>query len=79
MHDPGFNLIVFVSVSTARVSLLYFLNTGLTQGIYPTLIIILISKQMSPIEHYSTHSTYSTEMLYTSVPTLGPLGDGSKP
>jgi len=54
-------------------------------GIYPTLIIILISKQISPVEHYSTYSTLSTlsvemqEMQVTGVPTLGPPRDGSMP
>ena len=39
-------------------------------------MIILISKQMSPVEHYSTYLTHSTEMQHTGVPTLGPLGLG---
>ena len=31
--------------------------TDLTQGLYPTLIVILVSTQMSPVEYHSTHST----------------------
>ena len=60
------------------------LNTHLTQGIYPTLIIILISKQMSPVEHYLTHWPL-TEMQFTGVSAprsaLGsPAGtDGGEP
>ena len=45
--------------------LIHILKTDLTQGLYPTLIIILVSKQMSPVEHYSTHSI---EMHFTGVP-----------
>jgi len=57
-------------------------NPGFTfimfvSGLYPTLIIILVSKQMSPVEHYSIHSTHSTEMQFTLVPALGPLEDRS--
>ncbi|KAH8991890.1 hypothetical protein EDB86DRAFT_3079513 [Lactarius hatsudake] len=36
---------------------------------YPTLIIILVAMQKSPIEHYSTHST---RMQFASGPALGP-------
>ncbi|KAH9012370.1 hypothetical protein EDB84DRAFT_961492 [Lactarius hengduanensis] len=38
-------------------------------GSYPTLIIILVAMQKSPIEHYSTHST---RMQFASGPALGP-------
>ncbi|KAH9032244.1 hypothetical protein EDB85DRAFT_1260126 [Lactarius pseudohatsudake] len=41
--DPGFTVIDDVLV---------FIS-----GIYPTLIIILVAMQKSPVEHYSTHST----------------------
>ncbi|KAH9173207.1 hypothetical protein EDB89DRAFT_2242408 [Lactarius sanguifluus] len=41
--DPGFTVIDDVLVFIA--------------GIYPTLIIILVAVQKSPVEHYSTHST----------------------
>jgi len=41
-------------------------------GLYPTLIIILISKQMSPVDHYSTHSN---EMHFTGVSALEPPRD----
>ncbi|KAH8991472.1 hypothetical protein EDB86DRAFT_3244655 [Lactarius hatsudake] len=41
--DPGFTIIDYVLV---------FIS-----GIYPTLIIILVAVQKSPVEHYSTHST----------------------
>jgi hypothetical protein len=41
-------------------------------GLYPTLIIILVGMQMSPVEHYSTHST---EMQFTHVTAFGPPGD----
>ena len=34
-----------------------FKYTDLTQGLYPTLIVILVSIQMSPVEYHSTHST----------------------
>ena len=62
-----------VSVSTAHVFLLQIWN-DLTQGLNPTLIIILVATQISTVEHYSIHST---EMQSTHVPTLGPLGDSS--
>jgi len=67
------------------ISMFGFLpNAGFTfmvfvSGIYPTLIVILISKQMSPAEHYSTPSTHSTEMQFTGVPARRPLGDDSAP
>jgi hypothetical protein len=44
----------------------------LDKGLYPTLIIILVGMQMSPVEHYSTHST---EMQFTHVTAFGPPGD----
>ena len=39
----------------------------MTQGLYPTLIIILVGMQMSPIEYHSTHST---EMQFARDPAL---------
>jgi hypothetical protein len=50
-----------------------FLDPGFTfmagvAGLYPTIIIILIGTQMSPVEHYSTHSA---EMQLTRVSALG--------
>ncbi len=33
------------------------LNTDLTQGSYPTLIVILICTEKSPVEYYTTYST----------------------
>jgi len=53
-----------------------FTALAFVSGLYPTLIIILISKQLSPVEHYSTHSTV---MKYTHVPALGPPTDGGAP
>jgi len=41
-------------------------------GLYPTLIIILVSKQMSPIEQYSTDFTDSID---SEMPVLGPPMD----
>ena len=49
--------------------LLHILKTDSTQGLYPTLIVILVSMQMSPVEHYSTRSV---EMQFARVPALGP-------
>ncbi|KAF8262709.1 hypothetical protein EI94DRAFT_662129 [Lactarius quietus] len=34
-----------------------FTAMAFVSGLYPTLIVILVSMQMSPVEHYSTHST----------------------
>ncbi|KAI9439086.1 hypothetical protein H4582DRAFT_112939 [Lactarius indigo] len=45
-------------------------------GLYPTLIIILVAIQKSPIEHYSTHST---RMQFASGPALGPARAGNEP
>ena len=60
IHDPGFTAMAFVSVSTAHFSSIHFslvLNTDLlSQGLYSTLIIILVGMKMSPVEHFSTHS-----------------------
>jgi hypothetical protein len=52
------------------------LNPDLTQSLYPTLIIVLVGMQMSPVEHYSTHST---RMQFAPGPALGPLKDTSTP
>ena len=43
--------------------------TDLTQGLYPTLIVILVGMQRSPVEYYSTHST---GIQFTSDPALVP-------
>ena len=56
--------------------LLYIPKTDLTQGLYPTLIIILVSMQMSPVEHYSTRSV---EMQFARVPAHGPAMASSTP
>jgi len=50
-------------------------------GLYPTLIIIFISKKMSPIDQYSTDFTDSidSEMRYTHVPSLEPPRGGDLP
>ncbi|KAF8266783.1 hypothetical protein EI94DRAFT_133400 [Lactarius quietus] len=53
-----------------------FTLMALVSGLYPTLIIILVSVQMSPVEHYLTHST---GMRFASGPALGPSTDGSMP
>ncbi|KAH9173004.1 hypothetical protein EDB89DRAFT_829095 [Lactarius sanguifluus] len=34
-------------------------------GLYPTLIIILVAMQKSPVQYYSTHSTHSTGIQFT--------------
>ncbi|KAH9032240.1 hypothetical protein EDB85DRAFT_2236207 [Lactarius pseudohatsudake] len=60
--DPGFIVIDDVLV---------FIS-----GIYPTLIIILVAIQKSPVEHYSTHST---GMQFVSGPALGPPRAGDMP
>jgi len=56
-------------------------NPGFTviafySGLYPTLIIILVSKMLSPVEHYSTHSTGKQ---FTHVPALGLPTDDDVP
>lgn len=53
-------------------------NPGFTvmafvSGLYPTLIIILVSNEMSPIEHYSIHSN---DMRFKPATALGPRRDG---
>ncbi|KAH9004442.1 hypothetical protein EDB86DRAFT_3099029 [Lactarius hatsudake] len=47
-------------------------------GLYPTLIIILIAMQKSPVQYYSTHST-ATAMQFTRGAALGPLRAGDMP
>jgi len=79
--DPGFtvmeHVLLFISVSSAAdVFLIHILldtNTDLTQGLYPTLIIILVAMQKSPLEYYST---YSTRMQFASAPALKPPRSG---
>ncbi|KAI9439079.1 hypothetical protein H4582DRAFT_2128606 [Lactarius indigo] len=46
------------------------------QGLYPTLIIILVAMQKSPVEYYSTHST---EMQFTRMPAVAPPRAGDMP
>jgi hypothetical protein len=48
-----------------------FIAMAGVSGLYPTLIIILVSTQMSPVEHYST------EMQFTRVPALGQPRDSN--
>ncbi|KAH9051197.1 hypothetical protein EDB83DRAFT_2398571 [Lactarius deliciosus] len=60
--DPGFTVIDDVLV---------FIS-----GIYPTLIIILVAVQKSPVEHYSTHST---GMQFVSGPAPRPPRVGNMP
>ena len=43
-------------------------HTDLPQGLYPTLIVILVSIQMSPVEYHSTHSAGG--MQFTKNPGL---------
>ncbi|KAI9450400.1 hypothetical protein BJY52DRAFT_1356834 [Lactarius psammicola] len=57
--DPGFTVMDHVLVFVS--------------GLYPTLIIILVAMQKSPVEHYST---YSTGMQFASGPALGPPSAG---
>ncbi|KAH9007672.1 hypothetical protein EDB84DRAFT_1572647 [Lactarius hengduanensis] len=45
-------------------------------GLYPTLIIILVAMQKSPIEYYST---YPTGMQFATGPALGPTRAGDVP
>ncbi|KAH9052578.1 hypothetical protein EDB87DRAFT_1692111 [Lactarius vividus] len=45
-------------------------------GLYPTLIIILVAMQKSPVQYYSTHST---GMQFARGPVLGPLRIGDMP
>ncbi|KAH8993717.1 hypothetical protein EDB92DRAFT_376798 [Lactarius akahatsu] len=45
-------------------------------GLYPTLIIILVAMQKSPVEYYSTHST---RMQFARMPALGPPRAGDMP
>ena len=47
--------------------------TDLTQGLYPTLIVILVSMQMSPVEYHSTHSTgmqFTRDQALVQAPTM---------
>ncbi|KAF8262705.1 hypothetical protein EI94DRAFT_1832647 [Lactarius quietus] len=53
-----------------------FTLMALVSGLYPTLIVTLVGMQMSPVEHYSTHST---RMQFASGPALGQARDGSMP
>jgi hypothetical protein len=39
------------------------------QGSYPTLIVILVCIQKSPVDHYS--ATYSTGMQFAKAPSVG--------
>jgi len=50
-----------------------FTAMAFVSGLYPTLIIILVSKQMSPVEHFSIHST---DMRFMPAPALRPRRDG---
>ncbi|KAH9028549.1 hypothetical protein EDB84DRAFT_1498098 [Lactarius hengduanensis] len=45
-------------------------------GLYPTLIIVLVAMQKSPVQYYSTHST---GMQFARGPALGPLKVGDMP
>ncbi|KAH8991842.1 hypothetical protein EDB86DRAFT_1531661 [Lactarius hatsudake] len=45
-------------------------------GLYPTLIIILVAMQKSPVEYYSTHST---GMQFARIPALRPPRAGDMP
>ena len=73
MPNPGFTVMAYVSVSTTDVFLLQILfgaEYRFTQGLYPTLIIIFVSNQMSPIEYFSTHS--ADMQFMRRAPALGP-------
>ena len=76
LPEPGFTVmnagLLFVAVRC--VPSFYKFSWGLkytdsTQGSYPTLIIILVSMQMSPVEYHSTHSS---GMQFTRDPGLVP-------
>ncbi|KAH8981319.1 hypothetical protein EDB92DRAFT_1953202 [Lactarius akahatsu] len=62
MPDPGF---------AVMDNVLLFVS-----GLYPTLIIILVAMQKSPVQYYSTHST---GMQFARGPALGPLRAGDMP
>jgi hypothetical protein len=47
----------------------------ITQGSYPTLIVILVCIQKSPVDHYST---YSTGMQFANAPSLDSNRLGNK-
>jgi len=83
--DRVFALLIESGLIYSFIWILYWISLGvlhfpgftlivLVSGLYPTLIIILVSKQMSPVDHYSTHLP---EMQFTGVPALGPPRDGS--
>jgi len=50
-----------------RVPWILKLFLALTQGSYPTLIVILVCIQKSPVDYYST---YSTGMQFANAPSL---------
>ena len=64
LPEPGFTVmnagLLFVSVRWVPSFYIFswvLKYTDLTQGLYPTLIVILVCMQMSPVEYHSTHST----------------------
>ncbi len=74
------SVMLFVSVSPlAHVFVPHncsALNTDSTQGLYPTLIVILICTEKSPVEYYTT---YSTGMQFKRGPTHAQLNVGGMP
>ena len=80
IHDPGFTAMSFVSVSTTHFSSTHFApvpNTDISsQGLYSTLIIILVGMKMSPVEHFSTHSA---RMPFARGSTFGRPSESSIP
>ncbi|KAH9032256.1 hypothetical protein EDB85DRAFT_2289811 [Lactarius pseudohatsudake] len=64
MPEPGFTVMDAVLLFAA--------------GLYPTLIVILVAMQKSPVEYYSTCST-GPGMRFTVGPTLGPPWAGDVP
>jgi hypothetical protein len=73
--EPGFvvmdSVLLFASVSGVGSILRDTMYTEafflLAQGSYPTLIVILVCIQKSPVDHYST---YSTGMQFAKAPSL---------
>jgi hypothetical protein len=65
------SLLLFVVVSQSTRATVQWPDTEsspLAQGSYPTLIVILVCIQKSPVDYYST---YSTRMQFTASPSFG--------
>ncbi|KAH8993720.1 hypothetical protein EDB92DRAFT_376200 [Lactarius akahatsu] len=78
--ESGF---VYCCLWILYVILTFNLNTTImhnallfVSGLYPTLIVILVAMQKSPVEDYST---YSTGIQFASAPALAPPSAGNTP